>query len=118
MSVLVDELRIELNATSGTIARRLSEWSRRVTQRFAEIPTSQIVPLRFDPSDLPYEFAVDGARPPASVSLYSANAIDAQADVISGGSVTWSVQSGFVRVSAVSALSGGTSYEARFEVRF
>lgn len=118
MTVFVDEIRLGPGDGPSEIVRRLIEWSRRVTQRFAETPQSQVVPLTFDPSDLPIELAVSGPRPPAAVALHSAIAVDAQEDTISGGSVTWSVQSGFVRISAVSALSGGTSYEARFEVKF
>lgn len=118
MTAPVDELRIADSTGLAAVVRRINEWSRRVSQRFAEIPTPQIVPMRFDPDDLPLELAVTGFVPAARVELVSAIAIDDQADVISGGSVTWSVQSGFVRVSAVSALTGGTSYEARFEVSF
>lgn len=115
----VDELKLEALTSPGALATRLAEWSRRVTQRFREVGVVQVVgPLRVDPSDLPLEFSVSSVDRVRCVSLHSAIAIDAQADTISGGAVTWSVQSGLVRVSAVPALTGGTAYDATFKVEF
>lgn len=115
----VDELRLEPAMPFVELVKRLGGWGRAVTARLRG-DEPETVGLVFDPAALPLELAVASLGAPVSVALVSARGVasDAADTYVSGGAVTWTGAQGRVRITAVDGLSSGTTYEARFEVRF